>query len=228
MMKNIKIISIVVAVVFLLIVIVSGILAAGAKKPLEIYNLDQVESGLSTDEVTELERSLWEDLRGTYGFSEDTAGVKALVRPSSWVKYDENGVRHYNFLVDVDEYQMTLEVTFALNGEGFYEVPLIECPRPEMMKYPGGRCKSSKTTTESVTVGRELPYYFNLESGELVIVTLKQEADKSYLNVRVSWCGDEGVRMRAKAAVEAWLAGLGYETGAYEIKVPEFCDGAAS
>jgi len=226
---NVRVILLVALVVFALIVTVSAIGVLTAEKRLEIANLDQVKSELSSEEVKELERFIWEDLRVSQEFGEEKTGVVALVRPSSWVQYKEGEIRHYKMIVDVDEFRQTLEVTFALkNGEGFMEAPLIECPQPELMKYEETKCESGRTTAATVTVGRELPYYFSLETGEFVTVTLKNDGVQEYLNIRVSSCGDAKVKERAQAAVEAWMRGLGYEPSDYEIKVPELCDGAAS
>ena len=113
-----------------------------------------------------------------------------------------------------------------MKGQGFYESPVVDCSAPGLMKYPGTYCKSEKTSTMTVTVGRELPYYFNLTSGELVTVTLVRSGEE-YLNVRVSACGDEAIVMRAREEVRGWIKSLGYNPDDYQIKIPEFCDGAA-
>lgn len=225
---NVRIILLVALVVFALIVTVSAIGVLTEEKPLEITNLDQVESGLSSGEVKSLEKFIWEDLRVSQEFGEDRMGVVALVRPSSFVEYDEGEIRHYDLIVDIDEFKQSLAVKFALKGEGFTEAPVIECVRPELMKYADIKCESGRTSSATVTVGRELPHYFSLESGEFVTVTLKNDGVREYLNVRVSSCGDDAVKGRALEAVKAWMRGLGYEPSDYEIKIPELCDGAAS
>ena len=226
---NARIILIVVLMVFTLIVTVSAIGALTQEKRLEIYNLDQVESGLSSDEVKSLEKFIWEDLRVSQEFGEDRTGVVALVRPSSFVKYEEDGVRHYNLIVDVDEFRQTLGVKFALpESGGFMEAPVIECVRPELAKYTDTKCESGRTTAATVTVGRELPHYFSLETGEFVTVTLKNDGVQEYLNIRVSSCGSDVVKARALEAVKAWMQGLGYEPSDYEFKTPELCDGSAN
>lgn len=225
---NARIILIVVLMVFALIVTMSAIGVLTEERPLEITNLDQVESGLSSGEVKSLEKFIWEDLRVSQEFGEDKTGVVALVRPSVFVKYDEGEIRHYDLIVDVDEFRQSLAVKFALKGEGFTETPVIECVRPELMKYAETKCESGRTTAATVTVGRELPHYFSLESGEFVTVTLKNDGMQEHLNIRVSSCGSEAVKARALEAVKAWMRGLGYEPDDYEFKIPELCDGAAS
>ncbi|MBR3322288.1 hypothetical protein IKG05_01460 [Candidatus Saccharibacteria bacterium] len=225
--KKIKIGIIAALLAFGLIIVVAVVSVLTASKKLDLYNIDQVNSGLTSSEVRDLEKFIWESLQRTQGASEDVGGVVALVRPSSFVVTDKDGVRNYSFLVDVDKYQATYRVSFALMGsEGFYESPVLDCPLPEQMKYAGTDCKSDKTSAMSVTVGRYLPYTFSLDSGEIVTVTRKtNEVGAEYLNVRVSSCGDEEVKVNAKTAVEKWIDALGYKVINYTVEVPDFCDG---
>lgn len=228
-MKNQKIIliSLVAGVVIVILVAVLSVLLH--QKKLDLYNIDQVESELSSGEVSELEGFIWQSLKNNHGFSDDTTGLKVLIRPSSFERTVQNEVVNYDFLIDVDALKATYEVSFALmKGQGFYESPVVDCPAPGLMKYPGTYCKSEKTSTMTVTVGRELPYYFNLASGELVTVTsVRDEEGEEYLNVRVSACGDGAIVTRAREEVREWIESLGYNPDDYQIKIPEFCDGAA-
>ncbi|MBR3248939.1 hypothetical protein IKF89_02830 [Candidatus Saccharibacteria bacterium] len=228
-MKNQRIIliSLAAGVVVVILVAVLGVLLH--QKKLDLYNIDQVESGLSSSEVSELEGFIWQSLKNNHGLSDETVGLKVLIRPSSFERVVQNDVVNYDFLIDVDDLKATYEVSFALmKGQGFYESPVVDCPVPSLMKYSGTYCRGEKTSTMTVTVGRELPYYFNLASGELVTVTLaREETGEEYLNVRVSACGNEAVAVNAREEVQEWIKSLGYNPDDYQIKIPEFCDGAA-
>ena len=135
----------------------------------------------------------------------------------------------YKFLMDLDEYKATYEVSFGLAiGKGFYEPPRVACPLSAQMKYPETNCVGQRATTSVSTFEFKLPYYFRLDSGEFVTVTAEYADDgKEYLNVRVSSCGNTEIMNNARTEVEKWIKSLEYEPSDYEIKVPEFCDGEA-
>ena len=106
---------------------------------------------------------------------------------------------------------------------------MVDCPTPDLMKYPETYCRGEKSSTTSVTIGRSLPYYFNLSSGELVTVTMgRDEAGEEVLNARVSACGNETIVAKTRGEVEAWIKSLGYEPSDYKLNIPEFCDGAGN
>lgn len=225
--KRIKRGIIIALVAFGLIVAGAAIGALTAKKKLELYNIDQVESRLGSNEISSLEGFIWESLQRTQGFDNDKREIVALVRPSSFVITGENGMRNYDFLIDVDEFRATYRVSFALYGEqGFYEAPIVECPSPEQMKYPDTECKGDKTSTLTVTVGRNLPHDFKMPTGESVRVTRSvNEAGEEYLKVRVNNCSNETMVAKVTEAVQKWIKTLGYEPDNYTIKVTEVCDG---
>lgn len=226
-MKNQKLILIVMAAGILVVILIGVLSTLLATKKLDIVNMNQVDTGLSSSEMAELEGFIWQSLKNTQGFDDDKE-VTVLVRPSSFVKTEQEGISNYSFLIDIDEFKATYAVSFALmQGKGFYESPLVECPAPEQMKYAGVSCQGEKTSTLTVTVGKSLPYYFNLASGELVTVTRStDEAGEDFLQVRVSSCGDAAaVVVAARQGVEEWISSLGYAPSDYQIKIPEFCDG---
>ncbi|MCR5700156.1 MAG: hypothetical protein K6G49_01860 [Candidatus Saccharibacteria bacterium] len=229
-MKNQRIVLISLAAGIIIVILVALLGVLLAKKPLNLENLDQVDSGLTSSEVTDLEKYIWESLQRTQGFSDNQVEIVALIRPSSFSKVTNDNITNYNFLIDIDEFKATYLVSFALMGnKGFYESPMIDCPTPELMKYPETYCKGEKTSTTTVTIGRSLPYYFNLSSGELVTVTLgKTEANEEVLNVRVSSCGNETIVAETREKVNAWIESLGYEPSNYNIEILEFCDGAGN
>ncbi|MBQ3296996.1 hypothetical protein IJH01_02650 [Candidatus Saccharibacteria bacterium] len=225
-MKNQRIIIVSLLAGVIIVILLALLSVLLAQKPLKLVNLDQVDSGLSNSEVGDLERFIWESLQRTQGFDNETNEIIALIRPSSFSKVEQDNITNYSFLIDVDEFKATYQVSFALMGnKGFYEAPMVDCPTPDLMKYPETYCKGEKTSTLSVTVGRSLPYYFNLASGELVTVTSgRDEASKEVLNIRVSSCGDEVIKSEARKEVESWIQSLGYEPSDYQFNVPEFCD----
>lgn len=138
--RNTKIALIAILSVVVIIILSALVGIITSKKRLELYNIDQIDSGLSTGEIEELEGFIWQRLKDTQGF-EDEAGIIALIRPSSYVWTEENGIKSYQFIVDIDEFKATYEVHFALVGdEGFYESPGIDCPVPELMKYAETNC----------------------------------------------------------------------------------------
>lgn len=227
-----KLVSWLVAAGFVVVILAGVLQALLQTRKFELGNLDQVESGLSSTEVAELEEFVEESLERIHGKFNEGQEVVALVRPSSWVRTKKNGVVNYEFLVDVDEFLATYRVSFAMmKGSGFYEAPNVECPEPSLMKYADVECRGEKTSTFSVTVGRSLPYYFNLADGRLVTVTRgvggASDGFGEFLQVRVSACGDETVKAAARREVEEWIAGLGYAAEKYKIEIPEFCDGEA-
>ena len=229
-MKNQRIILISLLAGIIIVILMAILNVLLVRKPLDIYNLDQIDSGLTNSEVGDLERFIWESLQRTQGFDDSKSEIIALVRPSSFSKITKDGITNYSFLVDVDEFKATYQVSFALVGnKGFYEAPMVDCPTPDLMKYPETYCKGEKTSTMSVTIGRNLPYYFNLSSGELVTVTLgRNEANEEVLNVRVSACGNETIVAEARDKVNVWIKSLGYEPSDYKLNIPEFCDGAGN
>ena len=229
-MKNQKVILISLATGIMVVILVAVLSVLLAKKPLVLDNLDQIDSGLTNSEVGNLEKFIWESLQRSQGFEADKSEIVALIRPSSFSRVVKDEVTNYSFLVDIDEYQATYQVSFALIGnKGFYESPMVDCPAPDLMKYPETYCKSEKTSTLSVTVGQSLPYYFNLSNGELVTVTAgRDEAGEEVLNARVSACGNETIVAEARDGARSWIKSLGYKPSNYVINIPEFCDGAGN
>ena len=225
-MKKLRAIVVAMLTSFALIVIIAVVATVTATKKLEIVNLDQVESGLSSAEVNDLERYIWESLQRTEGFDEMKNEVKALIRPSSFVKTEKDNVRSFEFLVDVDEFRATYRVSFALyRQEGFYESPVIDCPEPEEMKYAETTCRGERTSALSVTVGKYLPYYLKSASGETVTVTKKTDDAGEYLDARVNNCENETKVPLITGEIEKWAESLGYRASDYRIKVTEVCDG---
>ena len=226
--KNIKTILMVALGCFALIVVIAAIGALVNKKPVDLYNIDQINTGMTDQEINDLEKYVGESLSANEEFKGKT-GIKALVRSASFAREEKDGVVLYKFLMDIDEYEATYEVSFGLaNGKGFYEPPMVACPLPAQMKYPETNCAGQRTNANVFDFEAKLPYYFRLASGEFVTVTSEYDDDgQEYLNVRVSWCGDTGIMKAAQAEVEKWLKSLDYEPSDYIIKVPEFCDGEA-
>lgn len=143
--KKAKLIMMAVVVAFILLIGSALINVLMATKSLRIINIDQVESGLSGQEVSDLEGFLWQSLRDSYGFDEQKTEIIALIRPSSLIMTDKDGIKSYEFLIDIDEYKTTFQVSFSLmNGKGFYESPDIVCPVKELRKYPDNCCKGKK------------------------------------------------------------------------------------
>ncbi len=225
-MKRIKVIVATILTVFMLIVIIAVVATVTATKKLEIVNLDQIESGLSSAEVNDLEQYIWESLQRTEGFDKTKNEMKVLIRPSSFVKTEKDNVRSFEFLVDVDEFRATYQVSFALyRQEGFYESPVIDCPEPEEMKYAETTCRGERTSALSVTVGKYLPYYLKLASDETVTVTKKTDDAGEYLDARVNNCGNETKVPLITGEIEKWVESLGYRASDYRIEVVEVCDG---
>ncbi|MEE0888571.1 MAG: hypothetical protein U0L97_05205 [Candidatus Saccharimonadaceae bacterium] len=226
--KKIKKIVTVVVSLLVLIIMIAAIKDAMTAKRLDLYNIDQVNIGLSGSEISDLEKYIWQKLKGTYNYDDDKAGVIALIRPSSFEKKRDNIVDLYRFLIDIDEFRATYEVSFGLvEGQGFYESPTIACPLPSQMKYPEESCVGRQMTTTKTIFEFELPYSFRLENGEYVTVTSKYSTKgQEYLNIEISSCGDTDLMNEAEARVKEWLISLEYDPDDYEIVVPEFCDGS--
>ena len=227
--KNIKTILITVLACFALILVIAVIRVLTLRKPIELYNVDQINTGMTDQEIDDLEKYVGESLKANEEYK-DIVGIKALIRPASFERQEKDGVVLYKFLMDLDEYKATYEVSFGLAiGKGFYEPPRVACPLPAQMKYPETNCVGQRATTSVSTFEFKLPYYFRLDSGEFVTVTAEYADDgKEYLNVRVSSCGNTEIMNNARTEVEKWIKSLDYEPDDYEIKVPEFCDGGAN
>lgn len=145
--KNAKIISIAVLAGLAFIIAISALVVLTSKKPVDLYNIDQVDTGLSTQEISDLEKYIWENLKTSQHYI-NKSDIKVLIRPSSFSKRNEGNVALYTFLIDVDEFKATYEVSFGLTGnKGFYEPPTITCALPSQMKYPGTGCSGRKPMT---------------------------------------------------------------------------------
>ena len=200
------------------------------QKKLEIVNFDQIENNLSGKEKEKIEESVYLTLINANVVEDNKSGIKAMIRNSSYSEKRDGDMTQYSFLVDMDEPRMTYQLSFALvDGKGFYEAPIVECPEPTLMKYPEEDCSGGRTSTMSVTLGKYLPYYFHLDSGQFVTVTSVYSVEEpNNLNVRVSSCGDKSVIDKTRAEIEAWILELGYEPERYKISIPEYCDGSAN
>ena len=230
MKDNVKKITIIAGVMVGLIAILAIVAAILNQKALEIVNFDQVDSSLGGKERNELENHIYQALKNGGIVKDGDGGIKELIRNSSYSETEADGVTNYDFLVDMDEPKMTYKVDFALvDGEGFYESPIIECPETSLMKFPEVNCIGGRTSTMSVTIGKHLPYYFHLDSGEFVTVTYEYTTEQlNNLNVRVSSCGDETIVDTVRTEIEEWIRSLGYEPERYNINIPEYCDGSAN
>lgn len=226
--KRIKNILIAALACFVVIVVFSAIMTLVIKKPIDLYNIDQINTGMTDKEIDDLEKRIGESLKANTNY-ENRTGIKALVRPASFERKEKDGVVLYRFLMDIDEYKYTYEVSFGIvDGKGFYEPPTVVCPLPEQMKYSGVSCTGQRSAVDISTLGLKLPYYFRLESGEFVTVTSNYSSEgKGYLDVKVSSCGDVEVMRVARAEVENRIKSLGRDPDDYDIRVPEFCDGEA-
>ena len=226
--KNIKILAMVGLVCLMLIIVVAAILQLTFKKPIDLYNIDQVNTGMTDREIDELEKLVGESLSSNQEYKNRT-GIKVLIRPASFERKVKDEVTLYKFLIDIDEFKDTYEVSFGLvSGKGFYEPPTVTCPLPVQMKYPEKNCTGQQAAPRAPTFEFELPHYFRLASGEFVTVTADYSSDgQEYLNVRVSSCGNSGIIDAARMEVEKWIKSLEYEPSGYEIVIPEFCDGEA-
>lgn len=226
--KNIKIVLMTGLGCLVLIVLIAAISTLTFRKPVDLYNIDQINTGMTNQEIDDLEKYVGESLKANEEYK-DKVGIKALIRPASFERKEKDGVVLYRFLMDIDEYKATYEVSFGLvNGKGFYEPPMVACPLPAQMKYPETNCVGQRASSNVSTFEFKLPYYFRLASGEFVTVTSDYDDDgREYLNVRVSSCGNAEIINTARAEVEKWIKSLEYEPSDYEIKVPEFCDGEA-
>ena len=123
-MKNQRIIIVSLLAGVIIVILLALLSVLLAQKPLKLVNLDQVDSGLSNSEVGDLERFIWESLQRTQGFDNETNEIIALIRPSSFSKVEQDNITNYSFLIDVDEFKATYQVSFALMGnKGFYEAP---------------------------------------------------------------------------------------------------------
>jgi len=153
-LRNVKIVAGIILIVAVVAVVIGVLInVIFAEKKVELYNIDQVNSGLSSGEVGDLEEFIWQSLKDLQGFDEDKKGIIALVRPSSYIWYEKDGVKSYEFLMDIDEFKATYEVSFALvDGEGFYESPNITCPPSELMKYPETDCQGGEASATAPSV----------------------------------------------------------------------------
>ena len=212
---------------FILVIVVAFCATLSKTQHLRLYNIDQVESGLSSQRINELEEFVWQGLRNAKLFGGETNEVIALIRPASFTLAEKDKMRSYSFLIDLDDYKATYLVSFTLmKGQGFYETPNVNCPARNLMKYPETECRSEKTSTVMVTIGRHLPYEFTLSTGQPVRVSSGMSEDgKEVVNVKVSSCGNESISDAARLGVEAWIRTLGFEAENYKILIPEYCDG---
>lgn len=165
--QKVKIVIALVASFLILIMTGFVINIMNSVKPVILYNIDQIDSGLSESEVDDLENYIWRNLKDSQGYNNDKNTIEVLIRPSSFQKkvamYD---IISYNFLVDVDKFKVTYEVSFTLSGdEGFYEAPTITCASISQTKYPNVNCngRESRVTLEVPSMG--FVYKDNLVGG---------------------------------------------------------------
>lgn len=141
-MKKMNLVLVGLVVVFAAIISVALISKLMETKVLNLYNIDQVDSGLSGGEISDLEGFIWQSLKDSQGFDENKTDIIALIRPSSFIKKEDGNIKSYEFLVDIDEFKTTYQVSFAMmKGQGFYESPDIGCPVKELRKYSDNCCK---------------------------------------------------------------------------------------
>lgn len=226
-LKRIKIISLSMFILSLCIIIYSAVSEILTKKSLIIYNFDQLNSSLSSSDLGNLEKFLYDVLVSSENLQAVTDNTKALIRNSSYIEEETDNGKKYNFIVDIDDYHATYKVGFHIvNGKGFYENPNVECPEPDLMKFQDTECNVNGTSTFTVTVGSHLPYSFNLDTGELVTLSSRYSSQgEEYVEAEVSSCGDQSIIDKTKLAISDWIESIGYNPTNYKIEIPEFCDG---
>ena len=144
-LKNARITMMAVLAVFIAVIGAALVHVLTETRPLRLENIDQVGSDLSSQEISDLEGFIWQSLQDSYGFNDDKSEIIALIRPSSFVWTENEGIKSFEFLVDIDEFKTTYQVSFSLvRGEGFYESPDIGCPVKELRKYPENCCRGKK------------------------------------------------------------------------------------
>lgn len=225
--KAIKVISICLLIGLGIIFLAAIMNAIFAKSKIEITNIDQVDLGLSADDLSNFENYLYEGLERNENLPEDTNGIKVLIRPGSVVKSSKNGTNGYSFLMDIDEYKLTLATSFSLlSGQSFYESPTFTCATSSETKFPDNYCTFDGTTTLSADIQSFLPKYLELNSGDQVSIQRHSDGStKDYLDVTISNCGSTSEESEAKNKLNAWISGLGFDSSRYDIKYTETCDG---
>lgn len=207
----------IVAVVILAIVTISVVaINLSSRSPVNIVNnqsstqdettQDQTNEMLSDEDLASVKKELSALLKSTKGVD---GNFDVAVRWDS-LKTSAGRYPATKFLVDVDAYQQTYEVTLSNS------VVTIACPQLGETKYPESFCIGNMGNYDdsiSVVFGSNLPYegytsedeYFSVSRNE----DMKNFTDR-YLDVMVINCmGDEAAKDRADAALNEWITSLG-------------------
>lgn len=159
-------------------------------------------------------------LAKNFNVNEDSSSTLANIREDSYQWESQDDVNSVKFIVDIDKYQQTYQVSIAWSdNELMPDGVIIECARRDQSKFPDIKCHGMYYDSNSLEL--YLPYDDVLSSGVQYSASLG-DLDNSgfqHINVTVQDCGDSNVKEEAVDAVKKYLkstAGLDPEQYIYQ------------
>lgn len=195
----------------------------------EISNIDRIELKVHPTVKSIIQKRLREAIDLAYGIEDDREPVGVIRKESISIKDEKDGTKQYNFLVDVDEYELTYRAEVWEKKEKKNSEVFFYCVPPSQSKYPDNFCVGyNGQSTLSVTIGYSLPltakktmngYYYDAK------IKYKEKSIWPYVDIFVSSCGSQKIKDEARNDFRDWIKEQGYDPNLFEIQVPDNCTG---
>lgn len=213
----------IVLIVVVAIIIIAMNLSAKKRydKIVEVEGYDSLGLSISAEMKEDLGAQLYYLLKNHFDSVDDSGVIVGAIRPETANYTIEDSVEVVSFIVDIDEFEQTYNVTLSWSDS--YEMDdgiLIECTKKALSKYPQAKCYGMYTNSDSI--GLYLPNELTLDSGEQIIMEYgyTNEDGKEIVDIEVNSCGVKTVDELALSKAKSWIRmqGLDAEAFLYRVK----------
>lgn len=211
------------------VIVALWILVSSDRTPeneIAVRNYDNKTLDLPDRVKSAMQKKLYETIDLAYGIDKEKQPI-ANVRTDSIELKESANASIYNFLVDIDAYELTYYAKVMVGKNRLNDQVIFYCPTPDQSKYPKHFCVGyAGHSTISVTIGDALPleakqtkngYYYD------VSVVQRKNSISSELQIYSSACNDAVIENEILEDLRAWIANQGYDPEIYPISFVEGC-----
>lgn len=221
--KQRKILIIVGAIVFVVLVIFIGVvweLARENQYNTDIANEDALKEDLSASDTKRVKKEISDVVRNIYGLDKSET-IKTNMRAASYKEAQVNNGTNAEFIIDVESVKVTYKVWMLKNSDNEFDI-FLSCASMDETNYPDNFCiGTDNNSTIDVTLEDKLPH--NGKVGNH-IYTVSHVSSSPKLDVYVNSCGDEEIIEMTRQSVKDWIKSLGYNAEMFPIDVSkEIC-----
>lgn len=217
--------AILVTVSLFIIALLIGILVTVSREPsmpdvVDIVNYDDLPVQPPDNTKDELTASLYYLLDEYFDAPDQSHSIKATLRPETLEQQEIDNINSMSFIVDVDAYQQSYQVTLSWTADGTIlpENTSVECASHDVSKYPSSVCHGQ--FYDSTSPYLYLPYEGTLATGQTYSANyLYEDEAGAHVSVSVDVCGAPSASEAALSAIESYLASKGVDVDSIQYDV---------